>query len=362
MYEKGSELPIATSSTNPGVPGAAHHCGSDCAERSVSGSPAHAAEPDTLLSAQSLPQWWAAPGTPGFVDEVAMGNSLPFSYMGLVAGGVGVHDGILPATAPWPGVDEIRSPLAWYDSAAVVVGEGAAWNGFSGSLVQLSTFAEPPRGGKPRAAFTLVNGSSSVDRTGLLLERGDHDDWVRGGALTEARAGTGLLGLRGAHVCFLDLGRRFGSQTLSGTYAERGAANTTHRESKFLGTHGPTPPPFFGFEEAARGESGALAWSVEHGERRLSATLRRSHDHRESFESPLNDTLFDAAERFAQENAFVLEASDGSPGRGHGLKLELTQAQVARSADGLEPSGPRPARSAIPRTAWLAARLAHRYA
>src|ERR1051326_9249955 len=50
MYEKGSELPIATSSTNPGVPGAAHHCGSDCAERSVSGSAAWAGEDDTSTS------------------------------------------------------------------------------------------------------------------------------------------------------------------------------------------------------------------------------------------------------------------------------------------------------------------------
>src|SRR5206468_6643332 len=103
---------------------------------------------------------------------------------------VTLRDGLLPGSAPWPGVDEIQPPLAWYDSAAVVVGERAGWDGFSGSLVELRAFAEPPRTGRPRAAFTLVNGSSAVDRTGLLLQRGDRGGWLRGGALAEARAGT----------------------------------------------------------------------------------------------------------------------------------------------------------------------------
>jgi hypothetical protein len=316
-------------------------------------SPAFAAGPDTPLAVESLPQWWAAPGTPGFADDYHMGNSLPLAYLGLVAGGVTLRDGLLPGDAPWPGVDEIQIPLAWYDSATVVVGERAGWKGFSSSLVELRSFAEPPRSGKPRAAFTLVNGSSALDRNGLLLERGDRDDWLRGGALAEARAGTGLLGLRGQHVWFIDMGRRRGEQTFTGTFAQRGAANTTRRDSRFVNLSF-FPPPFVGIEEAARGESGALGWSWEHGERKLSATLQRSHDHRESFESPITDVFTSFSEREAQQNTFELEAARGTPGHSHGLRLELTQAQVERSEDALSQL---PAHEAVQKTAWLAARI-----
>ena len=151
-----------------------------------------------------------------------MGNALPFAYLGLVAGGVRMRDGILPIAGPWPGVDEIQPPLAWYDSASVALGERAGWDGFSASFVNLNGFATPPQGGKPRAAFTFVNGASAVNRTGLLLARGDRGGWFRGGALAQSRAGTALLGLRGEHLWFVEIGRRRGMHTFSGSYSQRG--------------------------------------------------------------------------------------------------------------------------------------------
>jgi hypothetical protein len=316
-------------------------------------SSALAAGPDAPLTVESLPQWWAAPGTPGFSDDYHMGNSLPFAYLGLVAGGVAVRDGLLPSQSPWPGVDEIQAPMAWYDSAAVVVGEGAGWNGFSSSLVELRSFAAPPRGGKPRAAMTLVSGSSGIDRNGLRLERGDHDDWIRAGALEETRQGTGLLGLRGQHVWFMDIGRIYGRQTFAGSFSQRGAANNTRRDERYVNPFAP-PPPWVGIEESAHGESGAAWWSWEHGDRKLTARFERSHDHRESFESPTTDVITSFAEREAQQNTFALEAARGVPGHMHGLRLEFTRGQVSRSEDAI---GPQPARTNEQRTAWLAARF-----
>ena len=319
----------------------------------LSFSSALAAGPDTPLTVASLPQWWAAPGTPGFSDDYHMGNSLPFAYLGLVAGGVSLRDALLPANAPWPGVDEIQAPMAWYDSAAVVVGEGAGWNGFSSSLVELRTFAEPPHGGKPRAAMTLVSGSSGIDRNGLRLERGDHDDWIRGGALEETRQGTGLLGLRGQHVWFMDIGRIRGRQTFAASFSQRGAANNTRRDEQYVNLSVP-PPPWVGVEENAHGESGAGWWSWEHGDRKLKATFQRSHDHRESFESPITDVITSFSEREAQQNTITLEAARGAAGHAHGLRLELTQAQVRRSEDDVSQL---PAHTVQQKTAWLAARL-----
>jgi len=160
------------------------------------------------------------------------------------------------------GVDEIQPPLAWYDSAAVVVGEARAGR-FSVRFVNCAR-SRATAHGQTRAAFTLVNGSSAVDRTGLLLQTGDRSGWLRGGALAEARAGTGLLGRRGQHVWFVELGRRRAEHSFAGTFSERGAANTTRRESEFVDLSGGTRPPYPGFEEAAHGETGALAWTWEH--------------------------------------------------------------------------------------------------
>ena len=315
-------------------------------------APARAAGVPTALSVLSLPEWWAAPGTPGFADDAHMGNGLPLTYLGLAAGGVTLRDGLLPAQSPWPGVDEIRVPLAWYDSSAVVVGEDAGWQGFSAALVQLRTFATPRREGKPRAAFTFVNGSSGVDRNGLMLQRGTADGWLRGGALAEAREGTGLLGRSGQHLWFLDYGTRRGPHTFSAVFSQRGSAATTRRVFDPF-DFSPFLPPWAGFEEAARSESGALSWHWERGGQRLSAALRRSHDHRESYQSPTTDTLFLFSERDAQQNTFELEAARGRPGRETGLRLELTRAQVERPGDFFNSALPSDAHQ---RTAWLAAR------
>lgn len=320
----------------------------------LSASPVLAAGPPTTLSVLSLPEWWAAAGMPGFSADAHMGSGLPLPYLGLVAGGVAVRDGLVPCASPWPGIDEIRTPLAWYDSSAVVIGEDAGWRGFAASLVELRAIAVPQRAGKPRAAFTLINGSSGVDRTGLMLQRGTAEGWLRGGALSEQRDGTALLGRRGEHVWFLDLGTIRGAHTFSGSYAQSGAANTTRRDADFIDPAG-FRPPWPGFEEAVRSESGALTWSAVHGERRIAVAVRRGHDHRESFESPTTSFLTVFSEREAQQNAIELEAVTGPSEQASGLRLELTQAQVERSADFLNSAVPRDDRQ---RTVWLAARAA----
>ena len=114
------------------------------------------------LDVRSLPEWFGSPGLPGSVDDLHMGSGLPMSWMGLIAGGVRYRDGLLPAFAPWPGLDEVASPLAWYDSAAVAVGEDAAWNGFSASLVELPfTYVNAARGCRRRGGRENVRSSTS---------------------------------------------------------------------------------------------------------------------------------------------------------------------------------------------------------
>ncbi len=312
-----------------------------------------------MNSGRSLLESWALSGTPGFVDGMHLGTSLPISYMGLVAGGVTVRDAMVPGQGPWPGIDEVLLPLAWYDSSAVVIGGDAAWRGFGAALVELRTFARPTRGAKPRAAFTYLSGAAGLDRNSIKLERGDTDGWLRGGAIGDRRSGVGVLGPRGDHLWFLDAARVRGAHTLRANYAQRGAANTTARDEQFVDLIGGLRPPYLGFEEAARGESGTLAYEWAHGGQQAAVRLRRSHDHRESFESPFQNALFVFAERESQESGGTFEWSTRAHDRETAFRLDASQAQVERSADFLNTLT---ASDRKQRTAWLAGRHARAFA
>ena len=313
---------------------------------------AHAADNAPPSSVESPLEVWTAPGRPGWVADYAMGTGLPWNWLGLVAGGVALRDGLLPGAArPWPGIDEIVAPRTWYDSTAVVVGEGGGWRGFSASLVDLQAFAGTPVGRRPRASLTVVNGSSAVDRNGLMISRGGDQSWGRAGALDEERSGSGLLGQRGQHVWFGEFGRRFGTHNVSVSFSQRGVAGGTRTDaSHFIPG---VAPPFVGFHEDARGEAGQLAWSWSGPDRSLSARLSRSHDHRESYENELF-TFF--AEREAQDDALTLEATQGQEGRSRGLRLELHRAQVRRMSDPRFVLTAQPDFEITQGTAWLAAR------
>ena len=320
---------------------------------------AHAADNAPPSSVETPLEVWTAPGRPGWVSDYHMGTGLPWNYLGLVAGGVALRDGVLPsATRPWPGIDEIVAPRTWYDSTAVVVGEGGGWRGFSAALVDLQAITAPPVGRRPRAALSVVNGSSAVDRYGLMISRGGDRSWVRVGALDEERSGSGLLGPRGQHVWFGELGRRYGAHNLSLAFAQRGAAGGTRFVD--LGSD-PSTPPYAGFSEDARGESGAFNWRWETPARTLRVELGRSHDHRESSELPrfdasLNEAAYHLfAEREGEDDAALAEVTFRHDERTRGLRLELHRSQVRRSDDAIT-GVVVPASEVTQQTAWLAAR------
>ena len=316
---------------------------------------AHAADTAPPSSVENPLEVWAAPGRPGWIADYAMGTGLPWNYLGLIAGGVALRDGVLPnAGRPWPGIDEIVAPRTWYDSTAVVVGEGGGWRGFSGSLVDIQAIAGPPVGKRPHAALSLIQGSSAVNRNGLMISRGGDRSWARVGALDEERSGSGFLGQRGQHVWFGELGHRYGANTFSGAFSQRGFAGGTRTDTDFL-VEG-VAPPFASFQEAAKGEAGYFNWAWAGKDRSLNVRWNRSHEHRESYESHPEGTFF-LAEREAQDNALTAEATAGSGDRTHGLRLELHRSQVRRMLDPFSsPLTAQPAFDVTQLTAWLAAR------
>ncbi len=306
------------------------------------------------VSAVATAETWAAPGTPGGVDDVHLGHGLPFAWLGLVAGAVGSRDALVAGTGAWPGLDELQAPGAWYDSSRVVIGADAGWRGYAGSLVTLQSDARPVRTGKPRAAFTYVTGAAGADRNGLLLARGDGNGWLRAGALAERRDVAGRLGLAGRHLWFVDVGQVRGAGTLRVNFTQRGNATTTLADASEVDLIGGLRPPYPGYEDAAHGEAGFAEWAWSRHGRRATVRATRSHDHRESFESPVLGVQSLFAEREAQQNGLEFEAAREQDGRTDALRLELTEARVARSADyffdGVTP------RLWRQRTVWLAGR------
>jgi hypothetical protein len=314
---------------------------------------AHAADSAPPSSVESPLEVWTAPGRPGWVADYDMGTGLPWNYLGLVAGGVALRDGVLPnAGRPWPGIDEIVAPRTWYDSTSVVVGEGGGWRGFSAALVDLQAVAGPPVGRRPHASLTIVNGSSAVDRNGLMISRGGDRSWGRAGALDEERSGSGFLGQRGQHVWFGELGRRYGAHTISGAFSQRGMAGGTRTDTRYIVPG--IAPPFAGFQEAAQGEAGYLNWTWTGKDRSLTVRWNRSHERRESYEQ---EFFTFQGEREAQDNAVTIEARAATGARSHGLRVELHRSQVRRMLDPYSyPLTAQPAFDVTQRTAWLAAR------
>lgn len=286
------------------------------------------------------------------MDDLAEGHGRVLQSLGLTAGGVALRDGLLPATGPWPGLGDVLVPMAWADSVAIVTGADGGWRGFSAAVTELRMLSGVPAERRPRAVFTLVNGAASTDRTGLMVQRGGASSWLRAGALAQKRAASAALDASSDHLWFLEVGQRRGAHAFSGSFSQRGLAGGTLADPDVLLSY----PPFTGFQEAARGESGAFQWAWQEGATRASVRLERSHDHRESYEAIYEDVF---AEREAQDVGWVAELERGGGASRRGLRLELRQAEVRRSEDFLSPTfDSRPAVSRKHRSVWLAARRA----
>jgi hypothetical protein len=275
-------------------------------------SGAQGADPPIGSSAGTLPAWWGRPGSPGWVSDAALAGGLPSHFAGLVAGGFGLRDPLGPAMLPWPGVAEAQAPLAWYDSVAVIVGEGAAWRGFGSAIVSAEGVLAPPSGRRPRSVWTAVSGSSGIDGNGIFVSRGDTRSWLRGGAVAAKRGGIGDLDIAGNHLWTFGGGARRGAHVVEGAFAQRGSAE---RQRDGLG-------------ESARGGSGWGQWRWNDSTRAVSLRLSRGQDSRESY--GVGGVSAAYSRRDAQSNVAELEATMRRGGREWGARVEVRESFAAR--------------------------------
>ncbi len=296
-------------------------------------APARADAPPGGTSAQTLPQWWGGAGRPGYVPDAALAGGMPWTLAGLTAGSWQLLDPLAPATLPSPGVAEAQAPMAWYDSAAVVVGEDAAWSGYGASLATAQGFVQAPGGAKPRAMLAIVNGAHALDRNAIFVTRGNESAWLRGGATGDRRGGIGDIGIAGDHLWTVAAGTKRGTNRFDAGFAQRGMG-----ESQLAG-----------FSEGASGQSEHAGWSGRLGGDSLVLSLARGSDSRELL--PLGfyagTVRRDAQERDADLQLWRL--------RGEGafaFRLALRDGRVARVLD-----MPSQHQEWNTRSAWLSARM-----
>ncbi|MCC6350078.1 MAG: hypothetical protein IT347_10875 [Candidatus Eisenbacteria bacterium] len=267
-------------------------------------------------SVSTFAAWWARPGSPGWTPDASLSFGIPPVFAGLSAGGFELRDPLAPAALPAPGVAEAQAPLAWYDSATVVVGEGAAWRGFGTAIASATPVLAPPTSRKPRSVWTVVSGDAGLDRNGIYVSRGDERSWVRGGAVADQREVAGDLERAGDHLWLVNGGARRGRHVLDGSFAQRGSAERQR----------------VGAADAAKGESGSFGWSWSDSIRALSARLSRGRDARESFAA--GDVIYPWVRREAQSNVAEL-AGSLRRGRGElGARIEVRQGRVSREYAG----------------------------
>jgi hypothetical protein len=301
-------------------------------------APACADAPPGGTSAQTLPQWWGGAGRPGYAPDAEYAGGMQWTLAGLVAGSWTLRDPITAASVPAPGVVEAQVPMAWYDSAAVIVGEDGAWSGYGAGIATAQGFVRAPSGSRPRAMLAIVNGSDALDRNSIFITRGQESGWLRGGATGDQRGGMGDLGLAGDHLWTVAAGTKRGANWLDAGFTQRGMG-----ESQRTGTE---DDQFSGVSEGARGQSQHAGWSRAFGRDSLALNLASGFDSRAVV--PL-DGISSTVWRDAHENDADLQWWRRSGERSYALRVNVRDSRVVRAVAA-------PIQRWSMRSTWLSAR------
>jgi hypothetical protein len=285
-------------------------------------APALADEPPGGSSTLSFPQWWSLPGDVGWRPEAVLAGGPAWTFAGFTVGGWELQDPFAPATLPVPGVAEAQAPLAWYDSATVSIGEGAAWSGFGAGLAVARGILSTPDPERPRAVFTAVSGEHGLDRNGIVLAHGGSDFWLRAGVVSGKRGTVGELSAEGDHLWTAAAGRRLGWHTFELRFAQRGMGELETLRDQLGETVG-------GMGEGARGRAGTIGWGWStHGDS-IAARYSRGFDARDMNVADVElDPL--AIQRIASQRTYELTARRARAEKSWSVRLAHDVADVGQ--------------------------------
>ncbi len=280
------------------------------------GAPRARAQADDPLDVNSLSAMWASPGRIGWTPDGSLGVPGAWQFAGLVRGGWVFDSPLDRAPTAGPGVREAGAPRAWWDSVAVTVGEGGAWQGWDGAIARTEGFLLRPTPRRARLRATVSNGSSSLDRNAYLFTRGDSRGWIRGAATGDSHEGLGPLGPTGAHQWHANAGWVRGDHTVEALFRQQGAGN--HQG--------------VGVGECARGENGQVSWRWSRDARWSAATVRRGWDLRESQDDE-RGTFLEHSRRDAQRTGLDVEAGQPAAGGRLSARFSADREDVRRRRD-----------------------------
>jgi hypothetical protein len=180
------------------------------------------------------------------------------------------ESGRAPSALPPPGVAGAQDALVWFDSLAVVAGEGGGWDGFDAVLARASAgpglTGRPGGDRRPRADLVLTNGARGLGDHALTLWRGDSLGSIRAEAASGARAAAGGLAGAGRDLYGLGGAAVRGRHTIEGAFAHR-RANAT-----LVG----------GEAQEVRGEGGDGRYHFQGKRWQVDASAARGYDRHES--------------------------------------------------------------------------------
>ncbi len=202
--------------------------------------------------------------------------------------------GRAPTSFPPPGVAGAQDALAWFDSLAVVAGEGGGWDGFDAALARASAgpglTGRPGSGWQPRADLVLTNGSRGLGDHALTLWRGDSLGGVRAEAASGERAAAGGLAGAGRDLYGVAGAVVRGRHLVEAAFAHRRA------NASLVG----------GEAQEVRGESGHGRYRYQGAGWQVDASVARGYDRHESAGGGSPPGL-----RLADANAATLELERG---------------------------------------------------
>jgi hypothetical protein len=233
----------------------------------------------------------------------------------MVAGSWALDEPGSPAHAlPSPGVVGAQDALTWFDSLAVVAGEGAGWEGYDAALARARTGPELIGGHtgrwRPRADLVLTGGSRGLGDHALSLWRGDTLGGIRVVAASGERGIAGGFGGGGRDLYAISAAVVRGRHMIEGAFAHRRA------NSSLVG----------GEAQEARGEGGYGRYRFEDARWDVDATFARGYDRHEGW---VGDSSLGM--RIADANLATIEVERGGERGSVGLRGSWRDGRVTTS-------------------------------
>ncbi|MBI1796114.1 MAG: hypothetical protein HY076_07255 [Candidatus Eisenbacteria bacterium] len=256
------------------------------------------------------------PGRPGWADDRDLGAASAWTLAGLSRGAWALDaPGLASGASPFPGTPGATRPLLWFDSLAVVTGEGAGLRGFDAALVRVGAGFDlidlAGTRGRPTADLVIANGGHQLGDNALAVARSDTSNALRVEAGSGNRGPAGSFAGAGRDLYGIAAAIRRGRQRFEASFDHR-RLNAELADGSF---------------ETVRGEGGHAGYRYRSGPWSVDGAFTRAYDRHVSGGGAFGDLT-----RLASATAASLAIDrSGATGR-FGVRGAWRESRVAPAA------------------------------